>query len=218
VSGLRFAGFPPDALAFYAELAEDNSKAFFDAHRARYEQAVRLPLEALLDEAFAEFGDAKAFRPNRDVRFSKDKSPYKLAAAAVTQSGCYVQLSAEGLLVGAGFYDLSRDQLQRYRAAVEHERHGPALEAICADLRQAGLELHGEELKRAPRGTDPDHPRIALLRHRRVYCGRSWPPGRWLHTHEAAERTFAAWRAGRPLAGWLQEHVGPPQDRARAPR
>ena len=212
---LTFTGFPSDALAFYAELAEDNSKTFFDAHRARYEEHVRVPLEALLDEAAAEFGDARVFRPNRDVRFGPDKSPYKLTAAATVGDGLYVQLSTDGLVAGGGSYDLSRDQLARYRAAVEHERHGPRLEAIRAELEAAGLTLHGEELKRAPRGTDPDHPRIVLLRHKRIYAMRAWEPAGWLHRREARDRVFAVWRAALPLVEWLAAHVGPPQDRHR---
>jgi uncharacterized protein (DUF2461 family) len=78
-----FDGFPPAAFAFYAELEEpgNNSKRWFDANRDRYERDVRRPMEALLAAAADGFGtDAKVFRPNRDVRFSPDKRPYKTSA------------------------------------------------------------------------------------------------------------------------------------------
>ncbi len=106
----RFSGFPPDALAFYAGLAADNSKTYFDAHREVYESCVREPLELLLVELAPEFGTGKVFRPHRDVRFSKDKSPYKLAASAVLSrdgAACtahYVELSAAGLRLGGGMW------------------------------------------------------------------------------------------------------------------
>ena len=74
-----------DACRFYEELAEDNSRDWFAANRARYEAEVRAPLEYLLDDLADEFGEGKVFRPNRDVRFSKDKSPYKTNAAAVIE-------------------------------------------------------------------------------------------------------------------------------------
>jgi len=204
-----FRGWPPEALAFYAGLAEDNSKAYFDAHRQTYEQAVRLPMESLLEEVADEFGEGRVFRPNRDTRFAKDKSPYKLNIAAYTAGGYYVALSADdGLIAAAGRHELSRDELAAYRRAVLDDEAGPELERIAAELQAAGLTFAGSELKRAPRGFDPEHPRVALLRHRRVYAWRSWPPRRWLHTRAAHDRVVETWRAARPLREWLARHVG----------
>jgi uncharacterized protein (DUF2461 family) len=78
-------GFPEEALVFYEGLEADNTKAYWTDHKAVYERAVREPLDALLAELAPEFGTAKVFRPYRDVRFSKDKTPYKTAAAAVVE-------------------------------------------------------------------------------------------------------------------------------------
>src|SRR4051812_47820766 len=72
-----FTGWPPAALDFYRDLEQDNSRAFFTAHKDVYERDVRAPFEALGELVAEEFGPLKVFRPNRDVRFSKDKSPYK---------------------------------------------------------------------------------------------------------------------------------------------
>jgi hypothetical protein len=100
---VRFTGSPPEALDFYRGLAADNTKAYFDAHRAVYEQAVRGPMEALLAELEPEWGPAKVFRPHRDVRFSRDKAPYKTEIGALLAttpgSGWYVRLDADGLEV-----------------------------------------------------------------------------------------------------------------------
>src|SRR6266545_7682552 len=120
---MRFDGFGPGAPRFFDELAENNTRDWWQANKARYESDVRAPLEYLLAELADEFGEAKVFRPNRDTRFSADKSPYKTAAAAVvgTPGGgtatLYVQLSATGLMVGGGCYHPAKDQLARMRAA-----------------------------------------------------------------------------------------------------
>lgn len=102
---MSFSGFGRGAMSFFADLAANNSREWWLANRARYDTEVRGPLEQLLEDLAAEFGEAKVFRPNRDTRFSADKSPYKTNAAAVTSEGdgtsLYVSLSAEGLHVGA---------------------------------------------------------------------------------------------------------------------
>jgi len=179
-----FEGFPPAAFTFYAELEEDdhNERAWFDEHRHVYEHAVRRPMEALLACADADgFGDGKVFRPNRDVRFSRDKRPYKTHCGAVIsfrdgsgRASYYAQLDATGLRAGCGYWELSRDQLDRLRRAVDHDRHGSELDAIVAQLRATGAEVLGSTLKRAPRGYPLEHPRIALLRHTRLAAMRTW--------------------------------------------
>ncbi|MFM9105647.1 MAG: DUF2461 family protein, partial [Chloroflexota bacterium] len=80
-SGL-FAGFPPEAVAFYEGLRADNSKRTWEASRHVYERAVRGPMQALAAEVDEAYRPLRLFRPYRDVRFSKDKSPYKLQQGA----------------------------------------------------------------------------------------------------------------------------------------
>src|SRR5918992_929056 len=104
-----FKGWPPAAFEWFEGLQADNSKAYFDANRRTYDEAVRGPLVALLAELSDEFGPSKIFRPNRDVRFSADKSPYKTNCAAVVPGdmqhpGFWVEISAEGLAAGAGHH------------------------------------------------------------------------------------------------------------------
>src|SRR5262249_45007728 len=108
---MAFRGWPAEALEFYEGLEADNSKAYWTAHKAVYEERVRRPMAELLDELSAEFGPGKIFRPNRDVRFSADKSPYKTSIAATLERGGYVQLSAHGLAAGRGIYVMASDQL-----------------------------------------------------------------------------------------------------------
>jgi len=202
-------GFPEEALVFYEGLEADNSKAYWTDHKAVYERAVREPLDALLAELAPEFGTAKVFRPYRDVRFSKDKSPYKTAAAAVVEGdgSLYLQLGADGLYVGGGYWHTETDQVQRLRAAVDDDRSGRALQAVLDGL--AGWEVMGERLKRVPKPYAPDHPRADLLVHKTLAAGLRFEPAEWLHTAECGERVAAAWRQVQPLNAWLAQHVGP---------
>lgn len=203
-----FRGWPPAALEWFRGLEADNSRAWFQANRRTYDEAVRQPLESLLAEVEAEFGEGKVFRPNRDTRFSKDKTPYKTQLAALLAveggGGWYVQLSKEGLLVGGGLYHPERERLARIRAAIDDDRTGTELEQIVANLRAAGLQLLEEgSLRTAPRGYPADHPRIELLRLVNVAAARPEPVRAWLHTPKAKDRIVAPWRTVTPLIDWL---------------
>jgi uncharacterized protein (TIGR02453 family) len=204
-----FRGWPDSALVFYEGLEADNSRAYWHDHKDVYERDVKAPMVALGAELRDEFGPPRLFRPYRDTRFSRDKSPYKTAIAAMI-GDCYVQLSAAGLLAGAGTYHMAPDQLERYRAAVAAERSGRALEHVVADLTTAHLEVTAmETLKTAPRGYPKEHERVALLRNKGLVAMRSWAPAAWLATAGAKKRVVEVFRAAAPLLAWLDTHVGP---------
>jgi len=206
---MAFRGWPVEALEFYEGLEADNSKAYWQAHKDRYETQVRAPMEALLIELAPEFGDGKVFRPYRDVRFSADKSPYKTHIGALIGSG-YVQLSADGLAAGYGMWEMAPDQLARYRAAVDDERAGEDLAATLAALRRAGDEVMSRAtLTSAPRGYPKDHPRIELLRYKGIAAWHAWGAGPWLGTARAKVRIEAFLLRARSLGDWLDQHVGP---------
>ena len=205
---MAFNGWPAEAVEFYEGLEADNTKAYWQEHKATYERCVKAPMEALLAELADDFGAGRVFRPYRDVRFSKDKAPYKTECAAHLGAG-YVSFSADGLFVGSGLHQPMPDQLQRYRAAVADDVSGAELEAILAVLRDGGFQVGAHEvLKTAPRGVAKDHPRIELLRHKGIVMSRSWPVGAWLGTKKAKERVVTALDAARPLHGWLDRNVG----------
>jgi uncharacterized protein (TIGR02453 family) len=215
---MRFRGFGDGATRFYEELAANNTREWWRANKHWYESDVREPLEHLLDDLRAEFGEAKVFRPNRDTRFSKDKSPYKTAAAAVVNDPVggdhtlYVQLSAEGLMVGGGTYMPATDQLTRLREAIDADRTGSELEGIVADIRRRGGEVGAhDELKTAPRGYRSDHPRIELLRYKGLIGWFEHPARAWLRTTKARDTVAEGWRSLGPLNAWLAANVGPSQ-------
>lgn len=115
---MAFGGFTSEAFEFYEGLQADNSKSYWAAHRETYERHVREPMEELCAELEDEFGPIKLFRPYRDLRFSKDKSPYKTHQGGHTSEGFYLQLDADGLMVAGGMYAPTPEQLRRYREAV----------------------------------------------------------------------------------------------------
>ncbi len=205
---MPFSGWPDLAVEFYERLETDNTKTYWLEHKSVYERCVKGPMEELLAELADDFGPGRVFRPYRDVRFSKDKTPYKLNCAAHLPGG-YLSFSADGLMVGSGLYMPAPDQLHRFRASIDNATTGPDLESIVAVLRKAGYDVGAHEvLKTAPRGYDKDHPRIGLLQQKGIVMSRSWPVGAWLATRKAKDRVVACLEAARPLNVWLERNVG----------
>ena len=204
---MAFRGWRAEALEFFEGLEADNSKAYWQAHKTVYEQEVRAPMEALLAELEPTYGDGKIFRPYRDVRFSADKSPYKTNIAA-TIGRRYVQLNADAFGVGCGRWEMSSEDLERYREAVDDDRSGRELVKLVEAASDAGLEISGHEvLKTAPRGYPKDHPRIELLRYKGITAWREWPVGTWLGTKRVKDRVTDFFDASAPLDKWLERNV-----------
>ena len=207
-----FAGIPVAALDFYDDLELDNTKSFWAAHKETYESAVRGPMTALAQALEDEFGSAKVFRPYRDVRFAKDKTPYKTHQGVFVQrgpaTGFYVQVAAPGVRVGVGYYETSGPLLARIRSAIAEERRGTELEGILRKLQDSGWELGGDRLKTTPRGYDADHPRIELLRHKSMSLGKSYGFEPFIHTPELLDRVRGDWREASPFVDWVSDNAG----------
>jgi uncharacterized protein (TIGR02453 family) len=205
-----FTGFPDAALDFYDDLEVDNTRSFWEKHRAVYVEAVKTPMTALCEALAPEFApdghSAKVFRPYRDVRFARDKTPYKTHqgafVAAGPATGWYVEISARGLRVGAGFYEASGERLTRIREAMADDKTGPRLQRVLRKLEREGFEISGEKLKTSPRGYAADHPRIELLRHKQLFAAKSFG-FEDLDSPDVLERVRDDWRALRPLVEWV---------------
>jgi uncharacterized protein (TIGR02453 family) len=198
-----FQGFRPEAVDFLAELAAHNDRAWFQPRKGEYERLLKTPLEALcaaLDEAFRARGvplsadpGRSPFRIYRDVRFSKDKSPYKTHVAAsfgwagggsdgsarahtdtVHASGGYFHLAPGNIYVGGGVWHPEPSWLRGFRDRIVTD--AAAFEAIVSApaFREAfgSIGDDGESLKRVPPGYDPAHPAADLLRKKNVTFGR----------------------------------------------
>jgi uncharacterized protein (TIGR02453 family) len=206
-----FRGWPEEFQPFFIGLELDNSKRYFDANRQIYEGAVKGPMVALMDSLEEQYGPAKIFRPNRDIRFSKDKSPYKTniaASAGMGGHGGYISLDARGLTVAAGRYELTPQQLSKYRKKVAADSTGVPLAAIVAKLEKAGYEIGGEALKRVPAGLPQDHPRARLLRHKILYIYKNFGLQPWLGSNAARKHIIKVWSDADPLNDWLKRNAG----------
>lgn len=207
---MAFKGWSNEAVEFFEGLEMDNSRDYWHSHKSIYDEKVRRPMEELLDELAKEFGEGKIFRPNRDIRFSLDKSPYKTNIAGTLSKGGYVSFSADGLGVGSGMYMPMPDQLERLRKAIADDKTGRALEKLVAKVRADGIDVSAhEELKTAPKGYPKDHPRIELLRMKGLITWKQWPVAAWLRTAKAKDRIVEVLHAAKPINAWLDKNVGP---------
>lgn len=204
------------AFEFYDALADNNTRPWWQDHKADYEAHVKVPMVALLAELSEEFGTPHVFRPYRDTRFHKGAEPIKDHQGAVVQVedaiAYYVQVSSAGLLVAGGWYAPLGRQVARYRESVQ----GPAgaeLERMLRSMRRS-WEVDGRPMKTRPRGIDPDHPRLELLRNKMLTVSRMYPVEPWLGTRKAFTTVRSGWRSMRPLVEWLADHVGPAGDPA----
>jgi uncharacterized protein (TIGR02453 family) len=217
-----FQGFYSEAFTFFEELEKDNSKTFWEAHKSIWEQKIHQPMQDFLDAFEGEIPPLRIFRPNRDVRFSKDKSPYKLWIGATSEArgvggvGYYVRLGPTGFSVACGAYVMARDQLERFRDAIDHPISGVQFEEMAHALAALSLPvMSGGEapLKTVPPGYPKDHPRAEFLRWKGVAVVKNFNKDElWLYTPEAVEKVRAVWRGVEPLKDWLDSHVGPTQE------
>lgn len=198
-STTTFEGFRPEAVEFLAELAQNNDRAWFAPRKSEYERLLKEPLEALcvaLDERFAAVGLPLAadparspFRIYRDVRFSKDKSPYKTNIGAsfpfvergpggavlpsdVHGVGGYFHFEPGEIFVGGGMWHPEKERLAAWRAAVVSDPD--LVHAAVEDARFVARfgGVNGDRLKRVPSGFPADHPDAALLTLKDVTFGR----------------------------------------------
>jgi uncharacterized protein (TIGR02453 family) len=194
---MAFEGFGPKALPFLKALGFHQTKEWFEANRATYEDDLKTPMGDLVEDLSAAFAKAKiplqgdrktsVFRIHRDVRFAKDKSPYKTNVGAVlTRAGSkndpglfYVHVAIDGCFTAAGFYDLEPDKLARIRAAIV--RTPQTWKTMLAKLAGTGLKLSDDyAMKRPPRGFEDveDAEIAAVLRLKSIICRRPIPDDR----------------------------------------
>ncbi|WP_424211339.1 DUF2461 family protein [Streptomyces sp. BI20] len=221
---MSFTGFPPSAPRLYAELAADNDRAAWHTRfRERWEREVRAPMEALaaeLSEVFPGGGGVRVLGPVRDTRMSHDKSPYKTYQGAwldlLPCLGLWVHLDRDGLYASGRWYPYAGAEVDRYRAAVTDETAGAELAALVAVLEEEGFTMGGDRLKSRPRGVPADHPRLELLRHRKIDAWRRLGPAEGLDTARAGAFVRETWELAGPLLRWCAEQGLTPAPRPTA--
>lgn len=217
MSGADFTVFPPETLRFLEDLGVNNDRAWFEAHRAEYERAFRRPAAAFASALAAAVSArrnaphrARIFRIHRDIRFSKDKTPYKthLHIAILAQEsgddapGWFFGVEPGALTLGAGAFAFDKAALERFRARVMSDE-GAALAGLLARAGEAGLRVSEPALKRPPRGLDPAHPRADLLRHKGLALWRDEPDPRRIEQPGLVAHCVDAFALFAPVMDWL---------------
>ena len=223
-----YSGLPTELPTFLRDLAKNNDKAWFDAHRELYERcyldAAKELVLALAPE-LAKLSPALRAEPrvngsimriNRDTRFGKDKRPYKDGlhlmfpegdGPARTRAGLYLRVTGESVGFAAGIMGFDPKQLARYREAVADDATGRPLTRALATAAKEGFTLNEPHYKRVPKGYEADHPRAELLRHAGFFVGGDVPASKAIFGAKAVPWVMARFRSLRPAQRWLAEHV-----------
>lgn len=223
------AHLPTETLVFLDDLAQHNNRRWFEENRLRYENDYQEPARALivalgagLHQTFPGLvadprTDRSLFRLHRDVRFSKNKDPYKTHLAIVIWEGdnkalspCfYLQVSPTTMFLGAGLYQFDPPTLRRYREVVGNTSAGDELAAIVSKL---PVPASGQHFARVPRGFAPDHPHGVLLRHSGLFAGQDFsPPPDVLHTDDCVPWMLEQLAPFYSLHHWLVTHLLEPE-------
>jgi uncharacterized protein (TIGR02453 family) len=201
-----FNGFPREGTEFFRDLARNNNRDWFQAHKDVYERACREPLKALVSE-LDPLGTPRISRINRDMRFAREGGPYRTHIATGVRR-IYISLSADGLYVGTGMYKPEPAVLQKFRAAIAADKSGRELSKIVSMIRRKGYTVGTHEaLNSAPRGYTLAHPRIDLLRMKDIHAGRTIDPGSVLASRKALSVVKNVMADVQPLADWIAKYL-----------
>jgi len=219
-----FAGFSKETFQFFARLKRNNNRPWFQKHKEEYEEEVRFPMECLIASLGPRLADVAPdfdfhpkktiFRIYRDVRFSKNKAPYKTNIAAsfeprgkrnpTGQPGLYVGIEPGEIFVGGGLYMPSGEQLKSIRRSIAD--HPDDYLAIIEDplFRRMLGEVMGERLQKAPLGYPKDHTMIEHLRLKQFFVGKELEDAACLKPR-FAETAAQILTTSMPFIRWLQK-------------
>jgi uncharacterized protein (TIGR02453 family) len=219
-----FNGYSKEFTKFFADLAMNNSKTWFNEHKKDYEQYVLEPSKLFviaMGEKLYELSaninaipmvNKSLFRLNRDVRFSKDKSPYKTnlgiffwegSRKRMECPGFYFHVEANNLMLGGGMYQFPKDLIEPYRKVVVHEKSGKELNNIIKRLKEEKIGLGGEHYKRVPQGYEPNHQNSELLKHNGLYSMVETKIPKEFYSDKLIDYCFDRFEKMHPLHKWL---------------
>ena len=226
---MAFTGFPESGLAFLRDLAAHNDRDWFEAHRKEWDEGIVPAMLALAESLQARLRDVlpalqfiprvggSVYRLNRDIRFSRDKRPYKDHTAALLweaggekhdMPGFYIRISADELLLAGGIWTFEEARLDRFRKKLHNPAAAERLDEALALAKKVGLKIDAsEKLGKPPRGFSPEHPRAELARHTGLVVAKSQKPPKWLHDSEGAEQIELVARAYAPLHCWMRDEL-----------
>jgi|SRR3954470_6550082 uncharacterized protein (TIGR02453 family) len=225
---MAFAGFPESGLSFFRGLSKNNDRDWFEAHRKTWDDEVfPAMLEwcgALIERVrdvmpglvFAPRQGGSVYRLYRDIRFSRDKRPYKTHVAALLwdgvekhdSPGVYLHVSPEEVIFGGGIYLFEEARLDRFRKVLHDPDAAERLDQALAAAKKGGLKLEiADKLQRSPRGFDPGGARAEQSKWKGLTVVKRVKPAGWLHSAAALDRSEAVARAYAPLHRWMREEL-----------
>lgn len=221
---MPFEGFADPSAKFFRDLSKHQDRAWFQAHKAEFEAGWQGPMKELLaevregiDRAYehCDLDAPKIFRIFRDVRFSKDKSPYKTHIGGLiptTRRGkvtevpmaLYFHVGEPNSFGAAGHYMMNARSLERFRAAVADDKRGRELQKLLATLTKKGFSVASHDsYKRMPKGYDPEHPRAEHLKRKGLTVGFPALPKGILASPKLSSWLVSHAKAAAPLVEWL---------------
>ncbi|MEJ2716783.1 MAG: DUF2461 domain-containing protein [Deltaproteobacteria bacterium] len=225
-----FNGFPEGSVTFYSDLRENNNKQWFDAHKGDFETFVLQPArdfvfemgKALKKISPGIIADPRVnksiFRPYRDTRFSKDKTPYKTHLgifmwegnrAKMECPGYYLHLEPPHLMLGAGIHCFSKPLLEQYRESVVDPKRGPALAEALQQVKQKGEYSIGvKHYKKMPRGYDAAGENAELLLFNGLTAAFVTDIPKEFYTERLIHYCFEKFRDISPIQKWLLDMIG----------
>ena len=224
-SDREFQGFSPQTVDFYVELIRNNDRTWFESNKSRFEKHVLAPARAFVVDMGQRLQDIapeihadprvnkSLFRIQRDIRFSRDKSPYKThlgiwmwegEGPRMEHSGFYFHLEPPNLMLGAGMREFPKPVLEAYRSAVVDRKWGTALtDAIETATSKAFYTIGGRHYKRVPRGFEPNHPNAELLLHKGLTVRTESPIPPEFYSRKLLDYCFAGFTEMKPVHQWL---------------
>jgi uncharacterized protein (TIGR02453 family) len=222
-----FTGFPMEAVSFFQQLKLNNNKTWFETHKADYQNYVMEPAQAFIEDMGGKLAklspgihaeprvNRSIFRIYRDVRFSKDKTPYKThlalwmwqgQGAKFESSGYYFHLEPPNILLGVGIHTFSKELLKAYRESVVDPESGPALvKAITTVSIERGYDLGGKHYKRVPRGFDHEHEYAEFLLFNGLTAGYEVPIPDEFYSAALLDYCYQKYAEMYPIQHWLFE-------------
>lgn len=219
--------FPFKTIAFLDELSRNNDRNWFKTHRDDYEEKFLRPAQAFVGRIGQELLDVSPafkavpridgsiFRLHRDVRFSKNKDPYKThlgllfwegPGKKMESSGLYFHVDSKKYFIALGMYQFTREQLKRYRDLVAEEKNAKTLDALMNDISSKGYLFGGKTYKQVPRGFDKEYRFAHLLLQNGIYAYRESDISE-LRNRDVVDHTLSIFRDLLPLHFWLIEKM-----------
>ncbi|MCI0706388.1 MAG: DUF2461 domain-containing protein [Ignavibacteriae bacterium] len=219
-----FEGFPKEGVKFLKSLKRNNNRPWFEKRKGDFESYVKLPMQSLIvamQPRFAQFAPEyelnpkrSLFRIYRDVRFSKDKSPYKThaafhsvlrgAAKGVEGSGYYLHIEPGEVFIGAGVYMPDGENLKKIRKAMVARSDDFLSIVQNPAFKKRFGKIGGDMLQRVPQGYPPDHPMADWLRHKQFFVYEEWPEAK-CYSAKFVDEAAKSFEAATPLVRWLNE-------------